>query len=289
MSTLTQTNDGAELAEIARRLRVRIIEMTTTAGSGHPSTSLSSVEIVCALHFSRMRWDPTNAGWDERDRFILSKGHGVPVLYAAYAEAGAIPEDELLTLRRAGSRLQGHPDPARLPFLEAATGSLGQGLSIALGLALGAKLDRASWRTYCLLGDGEIEEGQVWEAAMSAPRFELDNLCAIVDSNRIQQTSSVAEMLPTLNPIPEKWKAFSWNVLECDGHDLRQVLEALEEAERTKGRPTVIVAHTVKGKGVSFMEDKLDWHGKTASKEQAAQAIGEIEGAPTPERSGGAR
>jgi transketolase len=200
----------------------------------------------------------------------------VPVLYAAYAEAGAIPQEELSTLRRAGSRLQGHPDPARLPFVEAATGSLGQGLSISLGLALAAKLDDASWRTYCLLGDGEIEEGQVWEAAMSAPRFELDNLCAIVDNNGIQQTSSVAEILPTLNPIAEKWKAFSWHVIECDGHDIRALLDALDEAAATKGKPTVIVAHTVKGKGVSFMEGALDWHGKTANEEQAKQAIEEI-------------
>lgn len=277
--TLVQTRDVAELAGIARRLRIRIIEMTTTAGSGHPSTALSSVEIVCALHFSKMRWDPSNAGWEDRDRFILSKGHGVPVLYAAYAEAGAIPATELETLRRAGSRLQGHPDPARLPFVEAATGSLGQGLSIALGLALAAKLDGASWRSYCILGDGEIEEGQVWEAAMSAPKFELDNLCAIVDSNRIQQTGSVEQMLHTLNPIPEKWKAFSWHLIDCDGHDIGAVLEALDEAERTKGRPTVIIAHTVKGKGVSFMEDALEWHGKAASSEQAAEAIREIEGA----------
>lgn len=276
MPTLTQTTDIGELEEIARRLRVRIIEMTTEAGSGHPSTSLSSVEIVTALHFSRLRWDPSNAGWDDRDRFILSKGHGVPVLYAAYAEAGAIPEEELLTLRTAGSRLQGHPDPARLPFLEAATGSLGQGLSIALGLALAAQRDRASWRTYCVLGDGEIQEGQVWEAAMSAPRFELDNLCAIVDFNKIQQTSSVEEMMPTLNPVPEKWKAFSWHVIECDGHKLEALLAALDEAERTKGTPTVIVAHTVKGKGVSFMENALDWHGKAPNEEQAAKAIEEI-------------
>jgi transketolase len=276
VTPFAQTTDVAQMEEIAKRLRVRIIEMSAAAGSGHPSTSLSSVEIVCALHFSKLRWDPLNPAWSERDRFILSKGHGVPVLYAAYAEAGAIPEEELGTLRRTGSRLQGHPDPVRLPFLEAATGSLGQGLSIGLGLALGAKLDGASRRTYVLLGDGECQEGQVWEAAMSAPKFELDNLCAIVDFNKIQQTSSVDQMLHTLNPLPAKWEAFSWNVLECDGHDLRQVLEALEEAERTKGRPTVIVAHTVKGKGVSFMEGALDWHGKAPNDEQAKQAIEEI-------------
>lgn len=270
MTTLTQTRDVAELERVARRLRVRILEMTAEAGSGHPSTALSAVEIVCALHFSKLRWDPGNAGWPERDRFVISKGHGVPVLYAAYAEAGAIPEEELLTLRKTGSRLQGHPDPARLPFLEAATGSLGQGLSIALGMALAAKVDGASWRAYCLLGDGEIQEGQVWEAAMSAPAFDTDNLCAIVDFNKVQQTGSVEHMLPTLNPVPEKWAAFSWHVVECDGHDIQAVLDALDEAEATKGRPTVIVAHTVKGKGVAEMEHSESWHGKTPSKEQVA-------------------
>jgi transketolase len=274
--TLTQTSDIKELREVARRLRVKIIEMTTAAGSGHPSTSLSSVEIVTALHFSRMRWDPHNAGWDDRDRFILSKGHGVPVLYAAYAEAGAIPEEELKTLRQTGSRLQGHPDPVRLPFVEAATGSLGQGLSIALGLAMAAKLDKASWRTYCLLGDGECEEGQVWEAAMSAPRFELDNLCAIVDFNKIQQTSSVEKILPTLNPLPDKWRAFSWHVIECDGHDIEALFSAFDEAAATKGKPTVVIAHTVKGKGVSFMENSTEWHGKAPNAEQEEQAIEEI-------------
>ena len=276
MPTLTQTRQTTELAEIARRLRVRIIEMTAEAGSGHPSTSLSSVEICTALHFSKLRWNPQDPAWPERDRFVLSKGHGVPVLYAVYAEAGAIPEAETKTLRRIGSRLQGHPDPVRLPFLEAATGSLGQGLSIAFGMALGARLDGAAWRTYCLLGDGECEEGQVWEAAMSAPRFEVDNLCAIVDNNRIQQTSSVEQILPTLNPLPDKWRAFSWHVIECDGHDVEALLAAFDEAEQTKGKPTVVIAHTVKGKGVSFMEDALDWHGKTPSADQAKQAIEEI-------------
>jgi len=274
---VAQDRSTADLKEIAKRLRIRIIEMTTEAGSGHPTTALSSVEVVCALHFSRLRWDPTNPAWAERDRFILSKGHGVPVLYAAYAEAGAIPEEELMTLRQTGSRLQGHPDPARLPFVEAATGSLGQGLSIALGLAMAAKLDGASWRTYCLMGDGEIQEGQVWEAAMSAPKFGVDNLCAIVDNNGIQQTSSVDEILRTLNPIVPKWQAFGWHVIECDGHDLEALFSALDEAEQTAGKPTVIVAHTVKGNGVSFMENGLSWHGKPAAdREQAKKAIEEI-------------
>jgi transketolase len=283
MTTITHDTDVTELKQIAKRLRVRILEMGRAmadtpeeAGSGHPSTALSAVEIVTALHFSRMRWDPKDSGLADRDRFILSKGHGVPVLYAAYAEAGAIPEDELKTLRRTGSRLQGHPDPTRLPFVEAATGSLGQGLSIAMGLALGAKLDKASWRTYCLMGDGEIEEGQVWEAAMSAPRFELDNLCAIVDNNKIQQTSSVEEILPTLNPIAPKWQGFGWHLIEIDGHDIEAVLAALDEAAGTKGKPTVILAHTVKGKGVSFMENANNWHGKGVTEQQLIEALKEI-------------
>jgi transketolase len=274
--TLTQTTDIDELKDITRRLRVKIIEMTAEAGSGHPSTALSSVEICTALHFSKLRWDPNDAGWADRDRFVLSKGHGVPVLYAVYAEAGAIPEAELHTLRKIGSRLQGHPDPVRLPFVEAATGSLGQGISMALGMALAARLDAASWRTYCLLGDGECEEGQVWETAMSAPKFDIDNLCAIVDNNGIQQTSSVSEILPSLNPLPDKWRAFSWHVIECDGHDLQQLLDAFDEAERTKGKPTVVIAHTVKGKGVSFMENSTKWHGKTPNPEEAGKAIEEI-------------
>ena len=280
---LRQTSDLQELEQTAKRLRERIVKMGRAmaskpgeSGSGHPSTALSATDIVTALHFSRLNWDASDSGKPDRDRFVISKGHGVPVLYAAYAEAGAIEEAELDTLRRTGSRLQGHPDPVRLPFVEAATGSLGQGLSIAMGLALAAKLDGASWRTYCLLGDGECQEGQVWEAAMSAPKFELDNLCAIVDFNKIQQTSSVADIMPTLEPLPLKWGAFSWHVIEIDGHDIGQILEALDEAAATKGKPTVIIAHTVKGKGVSFMEHSDSWHGKGVTEEQLDQALQEI-------------
>jgi transketolase len=283
VASLQQTSDLHELQQIARRLRERIVKMGRAtaskpeeAGSGHPSTALSATDIVTALHFSRLNWDPEDSSKPDRDRFVISKGHGVPVLYAAYAEAGAIGEEELDTLRLTGSRLQGHPDPVRLPFVEAATGSLGQGLSIAMGLATAAKLERATWRTYCLLGDGECEEGQVWEAAMSAPKFELDNLCAIVDFNKIQQTASVAEIMPTLEPLPLKWAAFSWHVIEIDGHDIAQILEALDEAAATKGKPTVIVAHTVKGKGVSFMEHSDTWHGKGVTSEQLEQALQEI-------------
>lgn len=281
--TSARTSDIGELEQIAKRLRERILRMGRAtakkpdeAGSGHPSTALSAADIVTALHFSRLNWDPSDSGKTDRDRFVLSKGHGVPVLYAAYAEAGAIEDSELESLRLTGSRLQGHPDPVRLPFVEAATGSLGQGLSIAMGLALGAKLDKASWRTYCMLGDGECQEGQVWEAAMSAPRFELDNLCAIVDFNKIQQTSSVAEIMPTLEPLVPKWQAFSWHVLEIDGHDMRRILEALDEAAATKGKPTVIVAHTIKGKGVSFMENSNSFHGKGVTQDQLDKALQEI-------------
>jgi len=278
MPTLTQTNDVEELADIARRIRVLSLLMTSHVKpepAGHPSSAMSAADIIAALHFSRLRWDPLNAGWEDRDRFVLSKGHGVPVLYAVYAIAGAIPSDEIYTLRQAGSRLQGHPDPTRLPFVEAATGSLGQGISIAIGLALGAKADRANWRTYCMLGDGESEEGQVWEAAMFAPKYDTDDLCVIVDNNRIQQTGSVEHILPTLNPIVDKWKAFGWHLIEVDGHNIQAVLDALDEAAATKGKPTVIIAHTIKGKGVPEMENSEHWHGKAPPPEKADEWIKE--------------
>lgn len=275
MTVQELTTDRAQLAEYARRIRIHSIRTTTQAGSGHPTTCMSMAEILSALFFAEMRWNPSDAAEPQRDRLILSKGHGVPAVYAALAEAGAIPMEELSTLRETGSRLQGHPDPVRLPFTEAATGSLGQGLSIAMGLALAAKLDGDPWRVWCLLGDGEIEEGQVWEAAMSAPRFNLDNLCAIVDANGIQQTSSVAEILPTLEPIADKWRGFGWNTLEIDGHDLDAVLDAFEQVKKHNG-PSVIVARTKKGRGVSFMEDDNNFHGKPATPEQAEAAIKEL-------------
>ncbi|HMH53960.1 MAG TPA: transketolase, partial [Candidatus Acidoferrum sp.] len=230
----------------------------------------------------RMRHDPQRPDWPDRDRLILSKGHAVPALYAAMARAGYFPEDRLITLRKLGSPLQGHPDRTALPGIEAATGSLGQGLSIAVGMALGLRTSGSPARVYCIMGDGEIQEGQVWEAAMAAPELgqpdhPLDNLTVILDENRIQLDDFVAKVRD-IEPVAAKWKAFRWPVIEIDGHEVGQIRKALDEAEATRGVPTFIVAHTVKGKGVSFMENNVDWHGKAPKPAEAVQAIREILG-----------
>jgi len=272
----------ARLEAIARACRVRIIRMLTHAGSGHPGGSLSVIDLLVAIMFGRLRHDPSRPDWPERDRIVLSKGHAVPALYCAMAAAGYFSEDALLTLRKLGSPLQGHPDRVALSGIEAATGSLGQGLSVALGLALGAKL--AGWpsRVYCVLGDGEIQEGQVWEAAMSAPKLgqpdhPVDNLTVIVDYNRIQLDDFCARVLD-LEPVVAKWQAFGWPVIEIDGHDMGQIAKALDQSEAIKGTPTLVVAHTIKGKGVSFMENNPDWHGKAPKPAEAIRAIREILG-----------
>ncbi|MBI4247107.1 MAG: transketolase [Candidatus Rokubacteria bacterium] len=272
----------ARLDAIARDCRVQIIRMLTHAGSGHPGGSLSVIDLVVALMFGRMRHDPRRPDWPDRDRLILSKGHAVPAVYAAMAKAGYFPEDRLITLRKLGSPLQGHPDRTALPGIEAATGSLGQGLSIALGLALGLKLSGSPARVYCILGDGEIQEGQVWEAAMSAPQLgqpgrPLDNLTVILDYNRIQLDDFVAK-IRDLEPVVATWQSFGWPVIEIDGHQLDQIGKALAQAEAHRGGPTFIVAHTVKGKGVSFMENNPEWHGKAPKPGEAVAAIREILG-----------
>jgi transketolase len=274
--------DQARLEGIARDCRVQIIRMLTHAGSGHPGGSLSVIDLVTALFFGRMRHDPARPDWPDRDRLILSKGHAVPALYAAMARAGYFPEAQLVTLRKLGSPLQGHPDRTALPGIEAATGSLGQGLSVALGQALGLKLARSSARVYCILGDGEIQEGQVWEAAMAAPKLgqphhPLDNLTVIVDYNRIQLDGFVAAILD-LEPLVAKWQAQGWPVIEIDGHQMAQIEKALDQALAIKGVPTAVVAHTVKGKGVSFMENDPEWHGKAPRPGEAVAAIREILG-----------
>jgi transketolase len=274
--------DDAQLAAIAAECRVQIIRMLTHAGSGHPGGSLSVIDLVTTLLFERMRHDPKHPEWPDRDRLILSKGHAVPALYAAMARAGYFPEDRLITLRKLGSPLQGHPDRTALPGIEAATGSLGQGLSIATGMALGLRRTGSPARVYCILGDGEIQEGQVWEAAMSAPELgqpdhPLDNLVVILDYNRIQLDDFVAK-IRDVEPLVSKWKAFRWPVIEIDGHDIGQIRKALDEAEATRGGPTFIVAHTVKGKGVSFMENNVEWHGKSPKPAEAVAAIREILG-----------
>ncbi len=263
------------LREIAARMRIDIIEMLAKSGSGHPGGSLSAADIVTCLFFSRMRHDPKRADWPDRDRFVLSKGHAVPVLYAALAEAGYLPRQELMTLRQLNSRLQGHPVNTALPGLEACTGALGQGLSVAQGMALASKLDGDKFHVYCMIGDGESQEGQIWEAAMSAPKYKLDTLTVILDNNNGQIDGHVNEVM-SIDPVAAKWRAFNWNVLEIDGHDVPQILSALDEARATKGRPTFIWAHTVKGKGVSFMENQIAWHGTAPNAEQAGRALAEL-------------
>ena len=278
--------DLAKLESIAREGRVQIIRMLTHAGSGHPGGSLSVIDILTTLFFNRMRYDPKRPGWEDRDRFVLSKGHCVPAQYYCMARAGYFPMDRLVTLRKLGSPLQGHPDRVMLPGIEAATGSLGQGLSVAMGMALGLKLGGKGARVYCVMGDGESQEGQVWESLMSAPKLgapdhHLDNLCVILDYNGIQLDNFVKKILD-LEPVTDKLEAFGWPVLEVNGHDIAQVDKALDQAEATKGGPTFIVAHTVKGKGVSFMENDPEWHGKAPKPEEAVRAIQEIVGRPVP-------
>jgi transketolase len=270
------------LDAIARACRVQIIRMLTHAGSGHPGGSLSVVDVLVSIMFGRLRHDPKRPDWPDRDRIVLSKGHAVPALYAVMAAAGYFPQDRLITLRKLGSPLQGHPDRTALPGIEAATGSLGEGLSVALGMALGLRMSGSAARVYCILGDGEIQEGQVWEAAMSAPKLgqpdhPLDNLTVILDYNRIQLDDFVTKILD-LEPVVGKWQSFGWPVLEVDGHSVDQIGKALDQAEATKGRPTLVVAHTVKGKGVSFMENNPEWHGKSPKPAEAIAAIYEIVG-----------
>ncbi len=266
--------DLDSLRATARSMRRNILNMITEANSGHPGGSLSAVEIVASLYFHTMRHRPSDPSWRERDRFVLSKAHACPVLYAALAEAGYFETDELKTFRKIDSRLQGHAH-IKTPGVEMSGGSLGQGLSFGVGTALAARLDRRPTRAYVLLGDGECDEGQIWEAAMSASHYALDNLVAIVDRNGIQNDRWTHEVM-NLEPLPDKWRAFGWNALEVDGHDVAQLVGAFDEAASTGGRPTAIIAKTVKGKGVSFMENNANFHGKAPSREQLAQALEEI-------------
>jgi transketolase len=282
--------DIGRLESIAREGRVQILRMLTHAGSGHPGGSLSAIDILTTLYFHRMRYDPKRPDWEDRDRFILSKGHCVPAQYFCMAKAGYFPMDRLTTLRKLGSPLQGHPDRMTVPGIEAATGSLGQGLSIAVGMALGLKLAGKSARVYCVVGDGEIQEGQIWESLMSAPGLgapdhHVDNLCVILDGNGVQLDDFVAKVLD-LEPVVDKLEAFRWPVLEIDGHDIAQIDKALDQAETVKGKPTFVVAHTVKGKGVSFMENDPEWHGKAPKPAEAIRAIREILGGTVPEWAG---
>ena len=259
----------------AARLRYDIVEMIAEAGSGHPGGSLSAADVVASLYFGVLRHDPLRPDWPERDRFVLSKGHAAPVLYAALAEAGYLGRDHLKTLRRLGSLLQGHPDSTKTPGVEVSTGSLGQGLAIANGIALGLRLDGSDARVFCLLGDGELQEGEVWEAAMFAPHHRLDHVVAIVDHNGLQIDGACSEVM-CLGAVADKFRSFGWEVREIDGHDVGQIVPALTAGPATAGVPVAVVARTIKGRGVSFMEGDAGWHGKAPNAEQTGVALAEL-------------
>jgi transketolase len=275
MTTAIREPDIEALQEKARIMRIEILKMLTESGSGHTGGSLSAADIVTALYFYKMRHNARDPKWRERDRFILSKGHAAPVLYAALALSGYFDPSLLKTLRKLGSPLQGHPCSTKLPGVEISTGSLGQGLSIANGIALGLKMDKLNSRVYCLLGDGETQEGQIWEAAMTASHYNLDNLCAIIDNNGLQIDGQCSDVM-CIEPIVNKWEAFGWNVIDINGHDMKAVIGALDMAETVKKRPTMIVARTVKGKGVSFFENKVEYHGITPTHEELEMALKEL-------------
>jgi transketolase len=272
-----RSEDRSAQQDITQRLRKNIITATTTAGSGHPSTSLSMVEVVTVLYFGGvLRYDPKQPHDPDRDRFILSKGHGAPGLYAVLAEAGFIDEGDLRDLRKMGSPLEGHPNMCRVAGVEASTGSLGQGLSMGVGHAFAGKLDGRDFRTYVMTGDGECQQGQVWEAAMTAGNRKLDNLTWIIDRNRHQQTDAVDRVQP-LDPLPDKIRAFNWEVTEIDGHDLDAVAQAFDWARGVSGKPQAIVANTIKGKGVKLLEDaQAKWHGKPIPPDEEAKALQEV-------------
>lgn len=259
----------------ALEMRRMIIEMLAEAGSGHPGGSLSATDIIASLFFHEMNIDPQKPKMANRDRFVLCKGHAAPALYSVLALKGFFSKEDVLTLRKLGSHLQGHPDMKKLPGVDVSTGSLGQGLSMASGMALAGKMDSASYRVYAVLGDGELEEGQVWEAAMFAAHYKLDNLCAFVDNNGLQIDGNIDDVLSP-NPIGDKWRAFGWYVIEINGHNTEEILAALDQAKTVKGKPTMIVAHTVKGKGVSFMENQAGWHGAAPKPDEKDRALAEL-------------
>lgn len=265
------------LEKTAKNIRIGVIEGVYNAGSGHPGGSLSIADILAYLYTEEMKIDPKNPKWADRDRFVLSKGHTAPAYYAALAEVGFFPKEELKTLRKIDARLQGHPDMKHIPGVDMTTGSLGLGISAACGMALSGKIDKKDYRVYTIIGDGESEEGQVWEAAMFAAHYKLDNLCLFVDYNGLQIDGPVAEVM---NPAPhdKKFEAFGWNVIRIDGHNFDEIASALAAARACKGKPTAIVATCVKGRGVSFMENQVGWHGKAPKEEEYKIALGELEG-----------
>lgn len=264
-----------ELKRIAVEIRCDIIEMTCEAGAGHPGGSLSAADIVAALYFRIMRIDPQRPDWPDRDRFILSKGHACPVWYAALAERGYFDKSHLRTLRKLDSILQGHPDMRKTPGIDMTAGSLGHGLSAGVGMALAGRLLQKGYHVWVIVGDGEVQEGSIWEAAMAAAKWKLDNLTAILDRNHLQNDDCVDTEMP-VEPLADKWRAFGWEVVEIDGHDMEQIVRVLEWARDFRGRPAMIIAHTIKGKGVSFMENQVVWHGKAPCREEAEQALREL-------------
>ncbi|MDL1956927.1 MAG: transketolase [Candidatus Desulfofervidus auxilii] len=273
---MSLTRNIKYLRKLAKEIRKDVLVMLNEAGSGHTGGSLSVVELLIALFFGKLRHDPKNPQWKERDRFVLSKGHAAPTLYAILAHCGYFPRKELFSLRKLGTRLQGHPDCKFTPGIEVPTGSLGQGLSMANGMALAARLDGLSSRVYVLLGDGEVQEGQVWEAAMTAAHYKIDNLCAILDNNRLQIDGWVSDVM-NIDPLTDKWRAFGWATIEIDGHNFEEIFNALDEAEKIKGKPTIIIARTIKGKGVSFFENQAKYHGVAPTKEELERALKELE------------
>ena len=277
METLKQSPDITSLKEQARIVRIEILKMLTASGSGHTGGSLSAADIATALYFYKMNHRPNDPAWPDRDRFILSKGHAAPLLYVVLALSGYFDTSLFSNLRKVGCPLQGHPSSKLVEGVEVSTGSLGQGLSISNGIALGLRLDNKSSRVYCLLGDGEIQEGQVWEAAMSAGHYKLDNLCAIVDVNELQIDGRCADVM-NVEPVAEKWRSFNWHVFDINGHAMEEIVDALDEAEKIKGKPSVILARTVKSKGVSFFEGKAQYHGVTPTKEELEKALVELGG-----------
>src|SRR3569832_839172 len=271
----TAIQSPTDLKTLTRDMRVDIIRMIEAAGNGHPGGSLSVIDILTVLYWKFLKHDPKNPDWQDRDRFILSKGHAGPALYAVMAKRGYFPHEDLLSLRKLGSPLQGHPDRMRMPGIEFSSGSLGQGLSVAVGMAIAAKMDKKAWKTYVVLGDGEMQEGQNWEAFMSAPKWKLDNLVMILDHNNGQIDGPVDQVMD-IEPLGDKLRAFNWNVQMVDGHDLAAVEKALANAQAANGKPHAIIAKTIKGKGVSFMENNIAWHGNAPKKEDADKAVKEI-------------
>lgn len=267
--------DVKELENIAKKIRVGIVEQVYNGKSGHPGGSLSCADILTVLYFNQMNINPENPKAEARDRFVLSKGHASPALYSTLAHRGFFSVEELKTFRNIESKLQGHPDMNKVPGVDMTTGSLGQGLSVANGMALSSKLNSNGLRVYCLVGDGEIQEGQIWEAAMSSAHYKLDNLCLIVDNNNLQIDGEV-DKVKNIYPLDDKFRSFGFEVIKIDGHNIAQIIEAFETAKKIKGKPTVIIANTIKGKGVSFMENQAGWHGKAPNEEQYKQAIEEL-------------